>query len=90
MFEDIGNKIKTLAAVICALGVIASVIIGVSLSKGSVAIGFFIILFGIIISWCGTFLLYGFGELIDQTRQINKKLDRIGDNIARSINEIKH
>lgn len=88
MFEDIGNKIKILAKAICIMGVVASSIYGLFIaSNNKVSLGIIIIVIGALVSWVGTFALYGFGELIDQTTQINKKLNRIGDNIARtSIN----
>ena len=42
---------------------------------------------GALVSWCGTFVLYGFGELIEKVSDINRKLDRMNDNIGRtSIN----
>ena len=63
MFDNIGGKIKTLAVSTCILGIIASVITGLSqLDHG----GILILLFGCMGSWIGAFFIYGFGELIEQ------------------------
>ena len=63
MFDNIGGKIKTLAVVTCFLGIISSVIVGLSqLDHG----GILILLLGCLGSWIGAFFIYGFGELIEQ------------------------
>lgn len=69
MFEDIDDKIKTLAVVVCILGMIASVIWGFMLFFRSFLSGLLVIALGCLGSWVGTFTLYGFGELIAETRR---------------------
>lgn len=92
MFNNIGRKIKTLAKILCWLGIIASVlfgiimvVIGVTVSRPSPLqgyvdpIGFYLggtpgIVGGIVImvvgsltSWSGSFCMYGFGQLIENS-----------------------
>ena len=80
MFSNIGGKIKVLAVVMCILGMVASLAIGVIViigggflrfsgsygSAGTAAtiVGILIIIFGCLFSWIGSFVLYGYGELI--------------------------
>lgn len=72
MFENIGGKIKTLATVLCAIGIIVSVITGFSLlmalsNTGLGFIGLIIMIVGSLFSWISSFFIYGFGQLIDNT-----------------------
>lgn len=75
MFENIGGKIKTLAMAICVLGVVASLILAVVFCfQADVLLGVVVLIGGCLASWVGSFCLYGFGELIEETsitRQIN-------------------
>ena len=81
MFENIGQKIKTLASVICWIGIIGCTFWGfsvISLGDGdgsAVVAGLIIIATGILSSWVGSFLLYGFGELIYQTTKIARNTE---------------
>ena len=78
MFNNIGKKIKTLAAVICWIGIIFSIIgFLVMLIYGAVeAEGLFIGLsFAVLVvggfgSWIGSFFAYGFGQLIENSDKI--------------------
>ena len=83
MFNNIGKKIKTLAAVICWIGIISSVIAAIvlficGLDWGDEAFFFLmailVLVAGSLVSWIGSFFTYGFGELIDKTCDIEKKL----------------
>ena len=76
MFDNIGKKIKSLAEILCWIGIIFTVIISISyfqsnilVGKSNILIGVAIIVVGFLASWVGTFLLYGFGELIDKTSE---------------------
>ena len=83
MFKHIGKKIKCLALVIFALGILASA--GVAIGLADVLepcsfvwqlIAFLLILaVGIVFSWLSVLLLYGFGELVDQTMETNQRLE---------------
>ena len=77
MFDNIGGKIKTLASVICVVGMIGFIILGLLMTNESGLLGVLIIVLGVIGSWTGSFCLYGFGELIEDThrnRQIGELL----------------
>ncbi len=80
MFDDIGGKIKKLATVVCWTGIIASVISGLMIWSqgldGDAGIivffsGLFTMALGACASWVGTFLLYGFGEIIENLEVLN-------------------
>ena len=76
MYKDIGKKIKTLAELICWIGIIISLISGCAL-MGANGIGILVIILGALGSWTGSFLLYGFGELVDNSTKIVKSLELI-------------
>lgn len=69
MFDNIGKKIKTLAKVICWAGIIASFIGAIIIYEEFEEIIFCILTLavGALISWVGSFTLYGFGQLIDNS-----------------------
>lgn len=71
MFENIGGKIKTLAQVVCWLGIAASLICGISLwnAGSSFFPGLLALIAGCLASWLGSFFTYGMGELIESTQQ---------------------
>lgn len=90
MFDNIGGKIKSLATIICVVGMVASLIAAIGLWEqhdqynsltrtysNTIWDGICVLLGGCIGSWTGCFCLYGFGELIDETtltRQINQQI----------------
>ena len=77
MFDQIGQRIKTLAVVITVIGMIISVIMGCDyiFNKSRRIYGLIIIVGGIIASYIGSFILYGFGEIIDKLCDISKSLN---------------
>ena len=81
MFENIGRKIMTLAQVTSVLGIIASIIGAIVLwtqaGRSSYAAegvlnstAWAILIGGCLGSWIGSFVLYGFGQLIEDTATI--------------------
>lgn len=65
MYDEVGDKIKTLAKVIAWLGIIASVVVGiVTISTG---VGILVLILGPLFSWLSTLVLYGFGQLVENT-----------------------
>ncbi len=75
MFDNIGGKIKVLVSVICIIGIIVSVIIGITtISEGDefIVAGVIIMVVGSLAAWLSSFVLYGFGELIEKTCEIAK------------------
>ena len=74
MYNNIGRKIKQFATVLFTIGTICSILSGsyiviVSNLEAS-ATGILIVIMGSFLSWVSTFLLYGFGELIERTTEI--------------------
>ena len=85
MFDNIGSKIKGLAKVLCWVGIIASIICGIMMFVAAaeaswqyestyITLGIVIIIVGSLGSWVGSFVLYGFGELINHANSIDHKL----------------
>lgn len=67
MFDNIGGKIKGFAKIVAWLGIILSVIIGLlSLATG----GLLIMIIGCVSSWVGSFVLYGFGQLVENSDKL--------------------
>ena len=86
MYDNIGKKIKLLARIITIIAVIASIIAGIILMALEQYWGIiFIILFPFVL-WVSSFILYGFGELIDNTCDIERN---IGRGIYKSAVQIK-
>ena len=68
MFDNIGGKIKGLASFLTWIGIIASVITGIIfIADDAGGMGFLLIILGPLASWLSSLLLYGFGELIENT-----------------------
>lgn len=93
MFDNIGSKIKTLAKILCVVEFILCLLAAFFLFQlsskfgsagGSLRLyGFVVLIFGPLIFWVGNFILYGFGELVDnsaiiarQTANNNQSLDK--------------
>lgn len=85
MFDNIGGKIKGLAMFLCWFGIAAAVISGLVLIISGIAnnnimspvIGGGVIVIGGISSWIGTWILYGFGELVDRATRIDRRLAKM-------------
>jgi len=77
MFDNIGDKIKTSAMVLCFIGIGAAVVLGIIMFGESFWLGIGTILIGAVASWVGATCLYGFGELIEETtrnRMLNEAI----------------
>lgn len=78
MFNNIGEKIKGAAVVLVLFGNIFSFCGAMYYwVNGMLLVGIVILILGCILSWFGAFLVYGFGELIDQTNNISKSVQRM-------------
>ncbi|MCH5183452.1 MAG: hypothetical protein J1E00_04670 [Oscillospiraceae bacterium] len=79
MFSNIGGKIKMLAMVLCGIGSAASILLGiVLLVNEAIIVGIIFMLIGPLLSWIGSFILYGFGHLVENS-------DRMVSNTAKSL-----
>ncbi len=83
MFDNIGSKIMKLAKVLCWIGIILSIIYGIIIMAagnrsynggGGVLAGLLVIVIGCLASWVGSFFAYGFGQLIEDTQEIRRKM----------------
>ena len=87
MFDNIGGKIKTVAATIAWLGIIGSIIIGIIIiaeandsyypsAMGTLG-GWLVMIVGSLSSWVSSFTLYGLGQLIENTDTISSEMESI-------------
>lgn len=86
MYKNIGKKIKVLAYVLCIIGIVAGILLGISMivnytyyEDDAIATG---VLLGIVsatligvISWVGSFSLYGYGQHIEDTQAIRRIIE---------------
>ena len=81
MFDYIGSKVKVLAVVGCILGIIGSVILGVTtMFSGQLPLGIVYIVVGILISWLSSLTTYAIGESAENTESILNTLTKINWN----------
>jgi len=89
MFDNIGGKIKALAKVFCWIGIIASVIYAIvnfvasgqtRNNDGYILAGYMFLFLGPLVSWISSFVLYGFGQLIENTSENASLLRKIAGN----------
>ena len=101
MFSNIGEKIKKLAAIICWIGIICSLILGIVVEVApnsilynyrvnvngttvassnsivaQVITGVLVFVIGSLASWISSFVLYGFGELVSNSKKIADSLKK--------------
>ncbi len=71
MFDNIGGKIKDQARSSCYLGIVISMLLGAMLllsGQGILMIlGLLIAVAGSLVSWQSSFVLYGFGEMVENS-----------------------
>lgn len=75
MFHNIGGKIKGAAQVFCWIGIIASLLTGFVLMIAGVAlggemmviIGLVVMIVGSPLSWVGSLITYGIGEMVQNS-----------------------
>ncbi|GEM_PF-1875635 len=82
MYKNIGKKIKALAVISFIIGAVASIVGAIVLFVLSqewgapeevlIASGIMLIIIGPLVSWIGSFLIYGYGELVQRTINIEE------------------
>lgn len=86
MFKNIGGKIKAWARAICICGIVLCVLYGfVLVANKAVFSGLSFMLYGSLISWLSCFVLYGFGQLIENSEisiDMTKKIGIIVETMA--------
>ena len=94
--RNVGQEIKGLSdfirALICILFILCGlVLISQGLEAGEeipVVIGVLVIILGLIVAWFVTLLLYGYGELIEQTMQTNYAVRDLQNTVYNNVEEI--
>jgi len=87
VYKDIGGKIKGLAKAVFIIATILSVVTGLFMILSDedmlVVVGLFVIIAGPLVAYAFSWLLYGFGELIDtayniewNTRRADEELEK--------------
>lgn len=90
MYENIGGKIKGLAKATFVVEAIAAVITGIVLmvdDENMIPFGLILLIAGPAIAWASSWLLYGFGELIDRVCEIAKNTRTSRDTSAVTNNQ---
>ncbi len=76
MYDNIGEKIKLLAKVSAILMTIGCIIGGIALIATMdgffVFLGILVIVVGSLISWVSSWVLYGFGELVENSASLKQ------------------
>lgn len=76
LYENIGGKVKSLAKcafIVEAIGAIITGFVLVASDSGLAFYGLLTIVFGPIVAWVSSWILYAFGELVDKTCALAEK-----------------
>ena len=86
MFDNVGNKIKIFAQVLCWICIVLAIGAGIYvLIFMDIVLGLVIMVAGAFLVWFVSLLLYGFGALVESREKDSTRMDEI---IAR-FNEMK-
>lgn len=75
MFSNIGSKIKALATFVTCVGIVGSIIIGMVIignDEDLALLGIIIMAVGSLLAWISSFVLYGFGQLVENSDKLVK------------------
>ncbi len=75
MYNNIGKKIKGLASALFITATIAAIISGIVLmflGESMILFGFLVMIIGPLAAWISSWMLYGFGEIIDKLCEIEQ------------------
>lgn len=76
MFTNLGGKLMMMAKILCWLGIVASVIAGIVMlatsrgNAGMIVGGILVIVIGSLVSWIGSWAMYGLGEVVKEAEQL--------------------
>lgn len=75
MFNNIGGKIKGVCTLACAMGIISSLLLGLSLLiSGHIMSGVIVAALGSLLFWLSSLTLYGFGQLVENSDIIARRI----------------
>lgn len=90
MYDNIGSKIKKLAVILAIAGAVAFFVIGaVCLTLELIGAALVTMFIGPLLAWVSSFVLYGFGELIDKVSNIEKHLSTQPEEKKEAIIKVK-
>lgn len=69
MFKNVSGKIKDFAAILCWIGIVLSVIIGIVVMADNTMVGVAVATVGSLSAWIVSYLVYGFGELVENSKK---------------------
>ncbi|MBR6806863.1 MAG: SHOCT domain-containing protein [Clostridia bacterium] len=94
MYNNIGGKIKGLAVFLAWVGIILSILSGIGILSTTSKVGYYsdsdlisgagslvgliTIVVGCLLSWVGSLVLYGFGQLVENSDKQAYELSRLG------------
>jgi len=92
MIKNVGEKIQGAAILLFTLGIIASLVIGGSVfaragDGGDMLMGIAVLIGGVVLSWFGMLVFCGFGQLVDNSDVIRKKLEETTDDKNEVVTE---
>lgn len=79
MFDNIGRKIKRTARIGFWTGIIFSVIMGLLYMSDGISGALFYLGFCPLVTWVASALVYGFGELVDNSTEAKNHLEYLAD-----------
>ena len=89
MFNNIGKKLKVVAVVFCWIGIIASVVYGIILINNyQEVVGAVTIVVGALSSWIGSFALYGFGQLVENSDLQTERMWKVQTDMEKLTSEL--
>lgn len=91
MFDNISSKIKILATAICWIGIIGSIITSIVMFFNAnetadlyIPLGCMFLFLGPIVSFANSILIYGFGELIEQSQEASENTRNIAELLSKN------
>ena len=89
MFKNIGSKIKAVAKIFCFTGMLISLYYGLTvIIKEEIILGVLVLIVGSLGSWLGTIALYGFGQLVENSKRIIDILEEERDKGVTHVDNI--
>jgi DNA-directed RNA polymerase subunit RPC12/RpoP len=87
MYDNIGGKIKGLAKASFIVAAIAEVITGIALMATDDLIGYglLVMFVGPIVAWVSSWLLYGFGQLVENSDIIAEEHKRVNEKHEKTV-----
>ena len=80
MFTNVGGKIQALAFINCILGILTSIVYGLSAClRLSVLIGILVVVVGPLAAWLSSLFIYAFGEMVENINFIADLMKKAAD-----------